>query len=418
MTDTTLLRSLSLIPLPEIGNVRVMSMDDWAWRKGQSSGRILVNLETHTIRDLLPQRTVESVIAWFESHPEIERVSRDRGGTYGDGATRGAPLAVQICDRWHLMKHWGDAVEAYVIRARVRIPDDPSPSEAVRGDPLSKEAQPPKLSQRIELSQDRLRNHQEICQQATDLHAQGWSMHASATHLDRERTTIRTYLTVQGAWQPAPRQPGKRKLDPYREDLLSRLSSRDVRMGNDTSREIREHGYDGCDTLLRACVTHLRKNLPVKTASRRQASSSIRTIPKTPRAIRWLLAQHREDLDPAERADLDRLLPSSEEVNALRSLLHTFLNMIRQRKHEQLRCWMEAASTTGIPEIKSFVAGGERDYDAVKAALAYDWSQAMTQGKVNKLKTLKRVMYGRAGFALLRQRLFHDASSLVNLLLS
>jgi Transposase len=147
----------------------------------------------------------------------------------------------------------------------------------------------------------------------------------------------------------------------------SHAGSRDVRMGNDTSREIREQGYDGCDTLLRAFVTQLRKNLPVKMASRRQASSPIRTIPKTPREIRWLLAKHREDLDPEERAALDRLLQSSEEVNALRSLLHKFLNMIRQRKHEQLRSWMEAASTSGIPEIKSFVAGVERDYDAVKA---------------------------------------------------
>ena len=124
MTDTTLLRSLYLIPLPEIGNVRVMSIDDWAWRKGQSYGSILVNLETHKIRDLLPQRTVESVIAWFESHPEIERVSRDRGGTYGDGATRGAPLAVQICDRWHLMvRRIGACVDSFQRKEGLRAKD-------------------------------------------------------------------------------------------------------------------------------------------------------------------------------------------------------------------------------------------------------------------------------------------------------
>ena len=120
-------------------------------------------------------------------------------------------------------------------------------------------------------------------------------------------------------------------------------------------REIREQGYDGCDTVLRAFVTQLRKNLPVKAASRRKASSPIRTIPKTPREIRWLLAKHREDLDPDECAGLDRLLQSSEEVSALRSLLYTFLNMVRQRKHEHLRHWMEEAMSSGIPELKSFV---------------------------------------------------------------
>ena len=83
--------------------------------------------------------------------------------------------------------------------------------------------------------------------------------------------------------------------------------------------------------------------------------------------------------------------------------------MVRERKHQDLRGWMEQAVRSGIPELKSFVTGIERDYDAVHAALRLPWSQGITEGKVNKLKTLKRVMYGRAGFALLRQRLLHDA---------
>jgi len=224
VTDTTLLRSLYLVPLPQSGKVRVIGIDDWAWRKGQSYGSILVNLETHKILDLLPERTVESVIAWLASHPEIEIVSRDRGGTYVDGTTQGAPLAVQICDRWHLMKNVGDAVEAYLIRARVRIPDASSQSGAVEATPPSQEAEiaEPKLSHRAALSQERLRKRQEIWKLAKDLYAQGWSIHAIAKHLDRERTTIRKYLKVEGDWQPTPRQPGKSKLDPYREYVLSR----------------------------------------------------------------------------------------------------------------------------------------------------------------------------------------------------
>ncbi len=83
--------------------------------------------------------------------------------------------------------------------------------------------------------------------------------------------------------------------------------------------------------------------------------------------------------------------------------------MVRERKHERLRPWMEEAAKSGIPELKSFVGGIERDYDAVKAALRLPWSQGVTEGKVNKLKTLKRQMDGRAGFPLLRQRLLHDA---------
>ena len=110
-----------------------------------------------------------------------------------------------------------------------------------------------------------------------------------------------------------------------------------------------------------------------------------------------------------EQTRLDQLLSLSREVQTLYALLQAFLSMVRERKHQDLRSWMRQASTCGIPELGSFVTGIEQDYDAVHAALRLPWSQGITEGKVNKLKTLKRVMYGRAGFPLLRQRLLHDA---------
>jgi transposase len=128
-----------------------------------------------------------------------------------------------------------------------------------------------------------------------------------------------------------------------------------------------------------------------------------------PRALRWLLTRKRKDLDQEEQTRLDQLLHLAPEVQAVHSLLQAFLSMVRERKHQALRSWMEEAVRSGIPELQSFVAGIERDYNAVHAALRLPWSQGVTEGKVNKLKTLKRVMYGRAGFALLRQRLLHDA---------
>jgi transposase len=110
-----------------------------------------------------------------------------------------------------------------------------------------------------------------------------------------------------------------------------------------------------------------------------------------------------------EQARLDQLLGISPEVQAVYALLQAFVKMVRERTHQDLRSWMKEAIGSGIPELKSFVTGIERDYDAVHAALRLPWSQGTTEGKVNKLKTLKRAMYGRAGFALLRQRLLHDA---------
>ena len=122
VSDATLRWSLDLVPLPTIGQVEVLGIDDWSSRCGKRFGSILVDLQTHKIIDLLPERGVESVVAWLEAHPEIEIVSRDRGGTYVDGATQGAPLATQVCDRWHLLKNLREAVETFLARKRIRLP--------------------------------------------------------------------------------------------------------------------------------------------------------------------------------------------------------------------------------------------------------------------------------------------------------
>ncbi len=167
-----------------------------------------------------------------------------------------------------------------------------------------------------------------------------------------------------------------------------------------------ELGYRGGNTNVRAYVAHLRKSTADGSAprSRKQRAQAV-----SPRTLRWLLTRDRKDLNQEEQTQLDQILKLSPEVQVIHDLLHAFLDMMRERKHEQLRSWMEQANKSGIAELKSFVAGVERDYDAVKAALRLPWSQGITEGKVNKLKTLKRVMYGRAGFPLLRQRLLHDA---------
>lgn len=122
ISDKTLLQSLFLVPLPPIGKLEVIGIDDWSYRRGKRYGSLIVDLKSHTIVDLLPDREAESVNAWLSAHPEVDIVSRDRGTMYIDGTTQGAPLAPQVCDRWHLCKNLGDAVETFLIRTRIRLP--------------------------------------------------------------------------------------------------------------------------------------------------------------------------------------------------------------------------------------------------------------------------------------------------------
>ncbi len=355
--------------------------------------------------ELLADREAESVKRWLAAHPEVDVVSRDRGAVSIDGATWGAPQATQVADRWHLLANLGDAVEEFLIRAQIRLEQRAEASEKCQkpDHPLSSFSATPGCQRK---SQARLLRKGKLYQRVQELHVAGMSLRKIGEELGLARNTVRKY--VRGAPEPplpTPRPLRASQLDPYEDYLLQRWSQGE-RNAAQLYRDISAWGYLGCATMVRTDVAHLRSTTANGSAprSRKERAKAI-----SPRALRWLLARKREELDLEEQTRLEKLLSLSPEVQAVHTLLQAFLSIVRERKHQDLSSWMGEASRSGIPELKSFVRGIERDYDAVYAALRLPWSQGKTVGKVNKLKTLKRVMYGRAGFALLRQRLLHDA---------
>jgi transposase len=403
VSDVTLLSSLFLVPLPEIGQVHVIGVDDWSWRRGKRFGTILVNLEMHKIVGLLPDREAESVRQWLAAHPEISVVSRDRGAVYIDAATLGAPQATQVADRWHILSNLGDAVEAFLIRAHIRLSDGAVSlqKEQAENKPLSSFSATP-ASQRK--SQAHLLRKWKLYERVQELHATGMSLRKIGEELGLARNTVRKYFRqAPEPPRPTPRPFRESRLDPYEDYLLQRWSQGE-RNAAQLHREIRERGYPGSASLVRAYIAHLRTTTADGSPPR---SRKERAQALSPRALRWLLSHKREELDQQEQARLDQLLNLSPQKETIYTLLQAFLKMVHERKHQDLRLWMVQAATSGIPELKSFVNGIERDYEAVHAALRLPWSQGITEGKVNKLKTLKRMMYGRAGFPLLQQRLLH-----------
>jgi hypothetical protein len=178
----TLLRLIRAEPVSVTTAPRVIGIDDWAWRRGQRYGTLIVDLERNRPVDLLPDRDAQTVAAWLQSHPGIEIVARDRAGAYADGIRRGAPEAVQVGDRWHLLRNLSDAL----ARALDRHQHDLRAATASVVEVLqSVQAEPevPLASPAVPPAPDRHAIRRARFDEALALHSQGWSVRRIARAL-------------------------------------------------------------------------------------------------------------------------------------------------------------------------------------------------------------------------------------------
>jgi transposase len=402
----TLIQRIRQMQLPTPPAPKVIGVDDWAKHKGQSYGTILVDLERRSTIDLLPDREASSLATWLKQNPGVEFISRDRAGAYADGARQGAPSAVQIADRWHLSSNMTDAVERFLntkhtcLRQAVsRVNNTAGAAEEPRAD-----IPDTKRPSKVELWNERRRARHE---QAQTLHRQGASIQAISRELRMHRRTVRMMLQAETC--PERVAPSKRqsRIDRHL-NYLSRRWAEGCRNSAQLHREIRSQGYRGSESSVRHFVARWRASLPDGLKRARSGPNSPppktggKKIVASARRTTWLLLRDVEKLEAEERAFVEHLVEMSPVIAEAQILAREFNRILKQRDQAAFTGWMERASQSRIPEMKSLAAGIERDRAAVVAALAYEWSNGTTEGHINRLKTLKRAMYGRAKFDLLR----------------
>ncbi len=200
ISPDTLLRRLRRVALPEAAEVRVLGVDDWAFRRGKRYGTILVDLERRRAVDLLPDRQSSTLAEWLRSHPNVEFVSRDRAGAYADGIREGAPQAVQVADRWHLLKNLSEAVERFVDRHRSLVEQAAASVSGLQMIEHSLAKSPTAMLSSKEEGEKQLRRHNryERYLKVVELHRQGLSERAIARALSINRATVRKFLHSDG----------------------------------------------------------------------------------------------------------------------------------------------------------------------------------------------------------------------------
>jgi transposase len=406
VSPDTLLRSVRALPEVPIPTPHAVGIDDWAFRKGHRYGTILVDLERHEAIDLLPDRNADTVAEWLAAHTGIQVISRDRGRVYADGARRGAPTAVQVADRFHLVKNLGEALEKFLLHERAALQTAATGVESTESAPLktyggtertpaqgraeqaSQAKHAPKLAQYAEIQR---------------LHAAGATIKHIAAAVGVSRPTVYRYLRF--ASPPERKRPHRSRhvLTVYEAYLRQRWAE-GCRHKAVLLDELRSKGY----THSASTVYRFLKQVE-RTESATADSAAVRSEVLSPRHVATLLVRRPERMSVDDRAYLDRLCAQTPTIATAYALATDFATMLRERRGQHLDGWLTKAKESGIKELAAYARGLETDYAAVKAGLQVEWSNGQTEGQVNKLKLIKRQMYGRANFDLLRLRVLHVA---------
>jgi transposase len=378
---------------------RVLGVDDWAWRRGRRYGTILVDLERNMVVDLLPDRQAETLACWLRENPGAEIVARDRAGAYADGIRQGAPGAIQVSDRWHLLRNLSDAFLALVDRHSVtakRIAAELYP-RAQRHDILrhgTNRVGRPRTHIQPSIQAATIRR-EVIFEEAQALKAQGVTHQEIARRLGMERKTVRRWLQRGHApnWSQAPRPS---ILDHYAAYLHRRMAEGCYNVSQ-LWRELVAQGFSGKRSLVYQWLDKPRAPVGMHNDASKTA------VPLGRKLARLLLtAVARKSV--MEHQFVSRLINAEPSLATAANWVRSMDLLLRRKTKVNIDNLLEVGEQTPLAK---FATSLRRDLNAIKNALATPWTTSPVEGQINKLKLIKRTMYGRAGFPLLRARMLH-----------
>ncbi|WP_241756993.1 ISL3 family transposase [Streptomyces sp. WAC00263] len=384
----TLLRRVMALPDPQFSTPRVLGVDDFAIRRGQTYSTVLTSVEGHRVVDVLPTREAGPLAAWLLRHPGVEISCRDRAGAYAEGARRGAPGALQVADRFHLWQGLGRAVETCVAAHRDCLRAPTSSGVLPQGTPPAP-YRPQDDSEPVGRRAERKKAAHALVH---EMLAQGHSRRAIARHLGWGLNTVLRYANA-AHWRDTLREnrPRPSRLDPYKPYLEQRFT-------------------EGCTSVTQLHSELIAEQAPVTYGMVRAYIATLRTAPAgvpprppTVRQVTGWLTRHPTALTEEDRVGLKDVLTCCPELDMAAGHVRAFGEMVSGRLGATLPVWINAVEASRLPGLADFARHLLRDLDAVTAGLTLDWSSGSIEGAVNRIKKIKRQLYGRAGFHLLRK---------------
>jgi transposase len=419
MSDDTVLKQLKrcAATAPPPPPVRVAGIDDWGWVKGSIYGTIIVDLERQTVVDILPDRSANSTAEWFKRHPEVEIVSRDRCGLYAQGARQGAPQANQVADRFHLLQNLKLTIKRQLSRSSLLV-GLPNPAKSIVPAIISADIPVAKRSIRL----TKLAEHRDLMKQTRRAARQAsfdkvkGLLEVGKSLNDIMRETGLNWRTI-AKWNQFETLPA-RNLSSKKPGLIAKfqeyLSQRwtdGVRRGRHLLHEIKKLGYSGSRASLERLLLNWRANgrsdpgtlvVSTETAAVIDLAAGQMISPIIASA---LCIKPKALLTFRQAEKVASLNAISTDFLSMRSFAMRFRGIMRSGDLDKLTIWMDDVRHCGIYGMQRFARSLQQDIQAVRNAITEPWSNGQLEGQINRLKMLKRAMYGRANVELLRARM-------------
>jgi len=322
---------------------------------------------------LLPDRNSETLEKWLEAHPEVEVISRDRAGAYAEGARKGAPSALQVADRFHILCNLTQAVQRLLERLagvlrRLQLPESP-PSVDLSPDRVTAESNgiampapitdPVKLNRHQQQSQHRRERRKARYEAVRAAYQSGLTQRAIAREFGLSRKTVRRFLQATEFPEQAPRQR-RSGLEPFREYLEKRWAE-GCHNAARLWRELRQQGYTGQRSRVKEFLQPWRSQLAKQTSRKRKLPSM--------RLVAFWLTKPAAQRQAEEQQWVQVVTNEHPEIAMAEQLAQEFRGLFRDRKGGDLDAWLVTAQVSGIPEFEGFAAGIRRDQDAVVAGI-------------------------------------------------
>lgn len=380
VSNDTLLRVVRRRARPVTGPLIVVGIDDWAFRRNHRYGSIVCDLAQRRIVALLPDREIATVEAWLARHPEIKILSRDRGGGYGEAAAKALPGVTQVADRWHLMEN-ASAAFLSAVRKSMRLIRIALGAAAIN---------PELLTCAEKLQYKAYLRREEANAAILELAKAGVPIKQIARQFGCSRKLVRQ--AVRGETDDIFRTR-ESTLDMHLPFLNTQWEN-GCRNGAELWRRLKAIGFRGS----------LRVVSEWKARRRRAEEAAHQQLQKVPsaRTIAHMMTIACDQLGKADSVTVAAIMAGAPALAEAQRLVERFHAMIRRKIAEELDPWITDAGTS---LLASFAKGITKDKEAVRAAMIEPWSNGQTEGHVNRLKVLKRQMYGRAKIDLLEARL-------------